>query len=90
MRSLRHIVRQVIAIHTRRAASGVRPWQELETDLDLTPLELVLVALEVEGILDVDLDVGGLDEARTVGDVIAFFEREVPRARRARLVDDVA
>ena len=48
------------------------------------------MALEVEGIEGVDLDLTGLDEVKTVGDALAFFEREVPRARLARLVDDVA
>jgi hypothetical protein len=90
MRSLCHIVYQVIALHTRRRASSLHPWHELEGDLDMTPLEVVLVALEIEGIEDVDLDVTGLDEIRTVGEAVAFFEREVARARRERLVDDVA
>jgi hypothetical protein len=90
MRSLRHIVVQVLALHTRRHASAIFPWQELEGDLDMTPLEVVLVALEIEDIEDVDLDVTGLDDVRTVGEAIAFFEREVPRARQARIVDDVA
>jgi hypothetical protein len=90
MRSLRHIVLQVLALHTRRHASSIHPWQELAGDLDMTPLELVLVALEIEGIEDVDIEIAGLDQARTVGDVLAFFEREVARARRMSIVDDVA
>jgi hypothetical protein len=90
MRSLRHIVLQVLALHTRRHASSLHPWQDLDGDLDMTPLEVVLVAMEIEGIEDVDIDVTGLDEVKTVGEALAFFEREVPRARQARIVDDVA
>jgi hypothetical protein len=90
MRSLRHIVLQVLALHTRRHASTIHPWQELAGDLDLTPLELVLVALEIEGIEDVDIEIAGLEQARTVEDVLSFFEKEVARARRESIVDDVA
>jgi hypothetical protein len=90
MRSLRHIVLQVLALHTRRHASSILSWHDLEDDLGMTPLELVLVALEIEGIENVDIDVTGLDTLRTVADATAFFEREVPRARRATVMDDVA
>jgi hypothetical protein len=90
MRSLRHVLLQVLALHTHRHISSLHPWQELDGDLDMTPLEIVLVALEIEGIEDVDIDVSGLGEVRTVGEALAFFEREVARARRARVVDDVA
>jgi len=90
MRSLRHVVLQVLALHSRRHASSIHPWHHLEADLDMTPLEVVLVALEVEGIEDVDLDVAGLDCVRTVAEMIAFFEREVRRARSERIALDVA
>jgi hypothetical protein len=90
MRSLRQIVLQVLAIHTRRPPSSIHLGDELAEDLDMTPLELVLVALEIEGITGVDIDVSGLDEARTVGEAVSFFEREVPHARHGYVIDAVA
>ncbi len=90
MRSLRQIVLQVLALHTRRHASSIHLRDELAEDLDMTPLELVLVALEVEGLMGVDIDVSGLDEARTVGEALSFFEKEVALARRSYVVDAVA
>ena len=81
MRSTRSIVLHVLAHHAGRPMSTIHRWQTLEGDLDMTPLELVLVALEIEGILDIDLDVDGLDRVRTVGDLATFFTREVARSR---------
>jgi hypothetical protein len=85
-RSLFH----VLAHRLGRPASTIHPWHQLERDLDMTPLELVLVALEMEGIEDVDIDVRGLDRVRTVDDLSTFFIREVARARHARFDLEVA
>jgi hypothetical protein len=87
MRPLRHVALQVLALHTRRHASSLRPWQDLAGELGVTPLRLVLVALEIEGIYEVDLDLTGLDRQRTVGDLLTFLER---RVHEARVIDDVA
>jgi hypothetical protein len=68
----------------------IHPWHELERDLDMTPLEVVLLALEVEGIEEVDIDLTGLEIVRTVGELSAFLARQVARARRSRVNDEVA
>jgi len=90
MRSVRSVVLYVLAHHLGCPVAKIHPWQDLERDLDLTPLELVLVALDIEGIEDVDLHVEGLDRIRTVADLGSFFVREVEHARRAGVELDVA
>jgi hypothetical protein len=83
MRSLRSVVLRVLAHHSGHPVDAIHPWQELEHDLDMTPLEIVLVALEVEGIVDADLDVTDLARVRSVGDLLTFFARETARAHVA-------
>ena len=83
MKSLRSVVLRVLAHHSGHPIDTIHPWQELEHDLDMTPLEIVLVVLEIEGIVDADLDVTELAHVRTVGELMTFFTRETARARVA-------
>jgi acyl carrier protein len=73
---------QVIAHRTGCDVAQIHPWQRLEEDLDMTPLELVLVALEIEDIEGVEIDVSGMENVRRVGDLCRFFERRLHAARR--------
>jgi hypothetical protein len=82
-------VLHVLAHHVGRPVSTIHPSQDLERDLEMTPLEVVLVALEIEGIEDVDIDITGLETVRTVRDLSTFFAREVARGH-ARIDLDVA
>jgi hypothetical protein len=82
MRSTSSVVLHVLAHHAKRPIATLRRWHALDRDLDMTPLEIVLVALEIEDILDVDLDVDGLDRARTVGELANLLSQEVARAQR--------
>ena len=84
MRSLRSVLLQTLAHHAGRHRSAIHPWQDLEHDLDMTPLEVVLVALEIEGIEDVDIDMAGLECVRTVGEFATFLGRAVARAKLMR------
>jgi hypothetical protein len=90
MQSPRGAVLTVLGHHLGRPTSTIHPWQDLEHDLEMTPLEVVLMALEVEGIEDADLDVTGLERVHTVGELVSFFTREIARARLARADLDVA
>lgn len=72
---------QVLAHHAGRKLSSIRPSHDLEADLNLTPLEVVLVALEVECAEDVNLDLEGLEEVKTVSELSAYLVRSVARAR---------
>jgi acyl carrier protein len=83
MKSINAVVRESLARHLDRDESTIRPSQRLDEDLDLTPLELVLVALDVEEIEDVTIPLEQLEAARTVGELLRFFARAVARARHA-------
>jgi hypothetical protein len=78
-------VLDVLAHHLGRPAATIHSWQDLERDLDMSPLEVALMAVEIERMEAVELDVKGLPEARTVGDLVTLFAREVDRARDARV-----
>jgi hypothetical protein len=94
MSSLRFVVRELLARHLDREASTIHAGDQIERDLDLTPLELVMVAVELEelealgGTPGVELGVEGLAAVRTVGELYAYFRRAVGRARRVRRVGD--
>jgi hypothetical protein len=90
VKSLRSIVNQVLAYHVGQPGGTIQPWQELARDLDMTPLEVVLLALEIEGIEGVDIDLTGLELVRTVGELSTFLGREIARARRSVIDDEVA
>jgi acyl carrier protein len=79
MHSTDAIVRAVLAHHLERDATKIYPWLRLQEDLDVTPLELVLVALEIEEIEHRQLPFDELAGAHTVGDLLTFFSREVER-----------
>jgi acyl carrier protein len=81
MKSINAIVREALAHHLDRDASTIHPSQRLEEDLDLTPLELVLIALDMEELEDVALPFEQLATLRTVGDLFSFFARAVARVR---------
>jgi hypothetical protein len=90
MKASRSTVLHVLARHLERPLSSLHPWQELERDLDVTPLEIALLTLEVERIEGVDLDSASLDSARTVGELVRLLTREVDRARFTAAKLDVA
>jgi acyl carrier protein len=69
--------RAVLARHSGRDSHQIRAWDRLEADLDLTPLEMVLVLVEVEEALGVELPAEGLEAVETVGDLFAFLSRSL-------------
>jgi hypothetical protein len=84
MQLLQSPVLDVLAHHLGRPPATIHAWQDLERDLDMSPLEVALMAVEIERMEEVELDVKGLPDARTVGDLVRLFAREVDRARDAR------
>jgi acyl carrier protein len=75
-------VLRVLAHHVGRPLSGLRPAHTLDGDLDLTALEVVLVALEVESVVDIEVDIDGLEAVGTVGELCSFLSGRVSVARR--------
>ena len=90
MKSMSSVVRVALANHLKCHPSMIRVGQRLERDLDLTPLELVLVALEVEELEGVHVPPSELTGLETVGDLLSLFARTAARMRRARAVGRVA
>jgi acyl carrier protein len=84
MKSVNAVVRSLLAQRLGRGAPTIRSAQDLAGDLDFAPLELVLIALDVEKITDVRIPVEGLASVRTVGELLSFFSRTVVRERSAR------
>jgi acyl carrier protein len=75
-------VRNTIARHVGCPASALHPGASLEHDLDLTPLELVLIAIEIEEAAEIDIPVEGLASVETLGQLMRFFSRALSRVRR--------
>jgi acyl carrier protein len=83
MKSVPARVRATLAQHLDCDPGRIHAWQHLEVDLDLTPLELILIALEIEDAEGIDLPVDALDAVTTVGDFQAFVSFAVARHREA-------
>jgi acyl carrier protein len=90
MRIDMQLVRATLARRAGRPASDLHPGHRLEDDLDLSPLELVLLAREIEDALGVGIAVDGLTYAETVGELMGFFSRAISRARRSGAYRSVA
>lgn len=64
------------------SVSTIQPWQDLVIDIDATPLDLVLVTLEVESAEDAVIDIEGLGGLPSLS---RRFEQPHRRALRLRL-----
>jgi acyl carrier protein len=73
--SIQSLVQRVLARHVRPDITPVQAWHSLKDDLHLTPLELVVVALEIEEAGQVDVSVEELATADTVGDLVRWFSK---------------
>jgi len=85
-----HAFVHVLAERLRRPVSTIHAWHDLAVDLEVTPLDLVVVALEIESAEDAIIDVEGLSDLRTVGELATFVMRQVARSRDAQLRHDVS
>lgn len=72
MNSTNHVVRSVLARHTRRDTGDVRASDDLYGDLRLTMLGLALVILDIEDILDVRIAMPDLDSIQRVEDLTSL------------------
>jgi acyl carrier protein len=83
VKSLPALVRATLAHHLDCDPGNIHPWQHLEADLDLTPLELIVIALEIEEAAGVDIPVEAIDAVATVGDFVAFMTHAVAYQRQS-------
>src|ERR1700683_2469292 len=81
MKSLRISVPQILARHLGRPKSTIHPWLDLENDLDMTALDVILVALKVGGADGVEVDATGLELVHTVAELSAFLTEPAGKSR---------
>jgi len=86
----REQVRRTLAHYAGRPAKALHPRLRLEADLDLMPLELVLVATEIEEAVGMEVPVEGLASVETVADLMRFFRRALAHGRRSHPLRRVA
>jgi acyl carrier protein len=72
MKDTASLVRGVLAQHTGRTRAGVRLSHHLEQDLDLSPLEVMLIAEEIEDMIEVELSAERLESVVTVRDLLTL------------------
>jgi acyl carrier protein len=89
MTPIRTIVRGLLAHRLERDASALRASQPLE-ELDIQPLQLVLLALDVETICGVTLPMEDMASLTTIGELLDFVSVEVVRGRRDKALARVA
>lgn len=90
MRTDMQLVRATLARHAGCPSSELHPGHRLEDDLDLTPLELVLIAVEIEQEIGVTIPAHGLSSVQTVGELMGYVSRALSRARRSGAFRSVA
>jgi acyl carrier protein len=85
MNTVNQVVRGLLAHHLKREPASIKASQHLGRDLDVTPLELVLIALDLEDIEGVAVPIEQLGELETVGDLVNFLGVTVAEQRKGRL-----
>jgi len=63
------IVRTVIALHMQVGPATITYRSHLQRDLELDPLDLVLIALRIEDIKGIEFPIAQLEGAQTVADL---------------------
>jgi acyl carrier protein len=81
--SLDEMVRAVVACHLAVARETISPATRLQRDLELDPLDLVLIALRIEDIVGLEFPIARLEGVRTVGDMVGIV-----KAMRAASFDE--
>jgi hypothetical protein len=90
MKSVQTAVLEVIARHVQQDVPAVHHWLRLERDLDLTPLELVLIALEVDEATGVQVGPEEVALPDTVGEFVSLFVNAKNRKTRPHGASRVA
>jgi acyl carrier protein len=72
----------LLAHHARHGQGDLHVWQHLSRDLHLTPLDLALIACELEDAEGVEVPVEDLANLHTVGELVSSLQRVVARAQR--------
>jgi acyl carrier protein len=70
--SLDEMVRAVVARHLEVAPATITRSTHLQRDLELDPLDLVLIALRIEDMMETEFPIARLEGASTVGDLMSI------------------
>ncbi len=70
-------VREIIAAHLELPPQAISPEQHLERDLELKPLDVVLLALKLEDQAQEPIREDELDQLETVDDFARLFDASV-------------
>jgi acyl carrier protein len=85
------LVRSALCLYLDRDTKSVHGSDDLESDLGMTTLDVVLVALHLEDLMAVELPIEKIEDVHTVTDFVRFIDtcmreqqresaRRVPRA----------
>ena len=84
MKNVTSLVRGALAHRARCRSSTVRAWHRPQGDLHLTPVQLLLLALELEDAVGVELPTEELASVETVGDLFVLVTRAAADERPQR------
>jgi acyl carrier protein len=70
--SLTDIVRAAVARHLDVEPAAVRAWHRFERDLGLSPVDVILIGLDLEEIEDIELPIDRFYDLRTVAELTAL------------------
>lgn len=70
-------VREIVAAHLELPPQAISREQHLERDLDLMPLDVVLVALKLEDQAQMQISEEQLDQVETVDDLSRLFDSSI-------------
>lgn len=90
MKILSLIVRSELARRLNCSVAAIHPWQRLDRDLDLGPLDLVLIALRIEETQGVALTFEDLENVETVGELVDYLAEAISRERWHESMGEVA
>ncbi len=90
MKIITAAVRGTLAHHTGRSVHAIHAWHRLEADLDLTPLEIVIIGMELEEIVGSEIPVDALGDLETVADLFGLVSRVVAADRTEHAIARVA
>lgn len=74
---------EIIAKQLEIAKEKVKPENRIQEDLGADSLDTVEMVMELEDGLDIDIPDEALEKMKTVGDVIAYAEKEIEKAKKA-------
>jgi len=78
--SLDELVRTVVARHLQVSPTTLTARTHVHRDLELDPLDLVLIALRIEGLEGMEFPIARLERVRTIADLVGIV-RTMRRGR---------